>query len=211
MRLYRVSTVTGSVFLRRFRLFLEQRAVLAWSNFHSVNYIYHFRILQYCTWFGTNCRASGIIETAESDSTVSLTPLSQTTRNHWHRWVRLSSQQYHRHHWVRLRGIIDTVGVESDSTVSSTPLSQTPQYHWHHWVRLRSIIDTMLRLTPQYHWHHWVRLRSINDIVESYSTVSWTPLSKTPQYHWHHWVWLRSIIDTVESDSAVLIIDTADF
>ena len=126
-------------------------------------------------------------------------------------WVRLSSQQYHRHHWVRLRGIIDTVGVESDSTVSSTPLSQTPQYHWHHWVRLRSIIDTMLRLTPQYHWHHWVRLRSINDIMESYSTVSWTPLSKTPQYHWHHWVWLRGIIDTVESDSAVLIIDTADF
>ena len=114
-------------------------------NFSSnvLNQTHNFQTSRYHWHRGV--RYHGVIDTAQSDSLVSMTPRSQIPWHHWHRGV-------------RLHGVIDTA--ESD-----TMLIQTSRYHWHRGIRLHGGIDTaesdsMVSLTPrsQALWCHWHRL-----------------------------------------------------
>ena len=74
-----------------------------WANKFLLTYGGNVRFL-----IKNDIALSGIIDTADSSSAVSLTLQSQTQRYHWHYWFKLS-------------GIIDTA--ESNSTVSLTLLN----------------------------------------------------------------------------------------
>ena len=72
-------------------------------------------------------KLSGINDTAESSSAVSMIPQSQAKQYQWYRRIKLSS-------------INDTA--ESSSTLSMIPQSQARRYQWYRRVKLSSTNDT---------------------------------------------------------------------
>ena len=160
-------------------------------NFSSnvLNQTHNFQTSRYHWHRGV--RYHGVIDTAQSDSLVSMTPRSQIPWHHWHRGV-------------RLYGVIDTS--ESDTMASLTPRSQTPWCHWHRGVRYHANSDFQVSLTPRnqtpwWHWHCVVRLNGIIDTAKSGTMVSLTPFGfMTPRIqtiftvYYDLWLILKVII-----------------
>jgi type IV secretory pathway component VirB8 len=123
-----------------------------------------------CHWHRWN-DFSGVINTAETISVVSLTPLKRFQQCHWHRWthgdgkvknfIGTSTTEFFL--FLKFSGINDAA--ETISAVSLTRLKRFLRCHWHRWNYFRGVIDTtetisMVSMTPlKLMWHTEISIR----------------------------------------------------
>ena len=134
-----------------------------WRYFEAILMLKQIVLTPRCQWHRWFWFLSGI-DTPESDSALSLTPLSQTLLCHWHPWVRIYS-------------VTDT----ANSAESLTPPSLTPLCHWHCWVKLRGVIDTTQSDSAR-HWRRrvikWHRKKKVLSLTKRIPDFEWIAYSK---------------------------------
>jgi hypothetical protein len=161
---------------------------------------------------------SGVIDTAETVSAVSMTPQKQL----WGSGLKF--QWCH----IDFSGVIGTA--ETVSAVSLTPRKPIQRCQWHRWNRFSSIIDTAetldliliavsaVSLTPlkrfqRCQWHSWNSATKnfcgwnpydiFNFTIMVVSEALLIPLKRFQRCHWHRWIGFSGVIDTAETISVV--------